>query len=261
MQTAELQRWVWRITAALLWVLPPALAGWVHHEAMDALLFCTAFFNDWFVEHPGLYGFWAAVVYIQLAALSAWAVLHSKRPWRLWAVLILGGLGNLLVRSELPMDRVQYEPSALTTLLGPAAAHGDTVVAVRLVWMWLIVRELARDRQWHRGWQVLLCVHPVLLGLGARWWNTNVVAASAGLYLGAQFLREIRPLPKVEHEAVLGEQPVSSSQFTLSDHGDEDEAAEENDGTTHELPLHEPGSDDDGDIKRDEDGREDSTVQ
>jgi hypothetical protein len=257
MLTAELQRWIWRITAALLWVLPPALAGWVHHEAMDALLFCTAFFNDWFVDHPGLYGFWAAIVYIQLAALSAWAVLHSKRPWRLWAVLILGGLGNLLVRSELPTDRVQYEPSALATLFGPMAAHGDTVVAVRLVWIWLIVRELAHERQWRRGWRVLLCVHPVLLGLGARWWNTNILAASAGLYLGAQFLREIRPLPKAEDEAVLGEKKqVSSSQFTLSGHDEEEELSAGN-----ELPLHEPGSDDETDLKRDEDGREDSTAQ
>lgn len=256
--TRSLQLWGWYITVPLLWLVPPLFANGVHHEALDALLYCTGFLNDGLVDHPGLYGFWTAIVYIQLAALSGWAVLHSKRPWRLWAVLALGGMINLLVHREAPTDRIRYEPDTLSIMFGLAAAHGDAVVAVRLVWMWLAARELARERKWHRAKLVALCVHPVVLGLGARWWDTSVVAVSVGLYFSAQWLREIRPLPKPEHEAVLGDHPVTSSQLSVSDAARSGADESDSDGelpggrAVHEIEL---------DGKEDEDGPEDSTLQ
>lgn len=266
MPSTHVQRWAWRITALFLWLTPPLLASGVHHGAMDALLYCTGFLNDGFVDHPGLYGFWAAIVYIQLATLSGWAVLHSKRPWRLWAVLASGGLVNLLVRRDLSADLIRYEPNAVSALLGLAAAHGDSVVAVRLVWMWLIVRELFKEGKVRRGLSLLLCAHPVILGLGARWWDTGVVVTSLCLYLSAQWLREIRPLPKADQEAVLGGQPQrapTSSQFSLSDrevtpdHRDGDDS-DDDDALPGGLPLHD---EDDNDGKQEEDGPEDVTLQ
>lgn len=167
------------LLALIGWLLPPALGQLLYRGDADALAWMNI--QAVFREHPGFYGFWCGVLYIQIFVLLVRTARYGRRIPALLFVLF-GGFVNLLVAREPADSRIQLEPWGAQLLLSPLSAYSNTVLAPRLVCMWLAIEEIGDERWIWRAARMALSFHPVLLSLLCGWVTTPVLYASLVLW-------------------------------------------------------------------------------
>lgn len=161
------------LLAAAAWLIPTALARALYRDDVDVVAWLAA--PTVFAEHPGLYVFWCLCVYLEVAILAFHAVRRGGQLRTMAAVLALGGLANLFV-SRRPRDaRTQLEPWGAQLLAAPLTEFADTVVAPRLVCVWLALQD---TRRLHVVPFVFLALVPTLLAILAGWIDGPVLVAS-----------------------------------------------------------------------------------
>jgi len=161
--------------ALIGWLVPPALGQMLYRSDVDALGWMNV--QAVFREHPGFYGFWCGVLYIQIIVLLVRTARHGRRVPAMLFVLF-GGFVNLLVAKEPTDSRIQLEPWGAQLLLSPLSSYGNTVMAPRLVCLWLALEEIGDERALWRLARLALGFHPVLLSLLCGWITTPVLYAS-----------------------------------------------------------------------------------